>query len=68
METDIDRLILLFDSFSVNEQAEAIRRLNEYIQGNAPIKQRIVRESNQRNNVRKMNVGPTGSICPCCGK
>ena len=69
MEPDVDSLILLFDRLGDDQKNEAIDRLNEYIRGGLIVKQRIVKESGQRNVVKRMDVGPTSSgACVCCGK
>jgi hypothetical protein len=69
MEPDVDSFILIFDHFSDHQKGEAVRRLNEYLQGGQITKNRIVKESGQRNSVKKMDVGPTGIAgCVCCGK
>lgn len=69
MEPDVDSLILLFDRLGDDQKNEAIDRLNEYIRGGLIVKQRIVKESGQRNVIKRMDVGPTSSgACVCCGK
>lgn len=69
MQPDVDSLILIFDRLSNDQRSEAIRRLNQYIEGGQTTKDRIVRESGQRNAVKKMDVGPTGTAtCVCCGR
>ncbi len=69
MEPDVDSLILIFDRLSDSQKREAIRRLNEYLDGSPITKSRIVRESGQRNVVKRMDVGPTSSgTCVCCGR
>jgi hypothetical protein len=67
MEPEIDGLIRIFDSLSATQQAEAIRRLNTYIEASQETRQRIIRES-QPGEVRKVDVGPLGRICPYCGR
>lgn len=64
MQPDIDSLILIFNRLSEHQKNEAVQRLNEYIQGNQITKDRIVKESGQRNAVKKMDVGPT-SVAVC---
>lgn len=69
MEPDIDSFILLFHRFSYSQKNEAIRRLNEYIEGGEAAKGRIIKESEQRNSIKKMDVGPTSvASCVCCGR
>jgi hypothetical protein len=69
MELDADSLIVLFASLNYSQRLEAIDKINQYIASGEYEKQRIVRESSQRNAVKKMDLGPAGSSpCPLCGK
>lgn len=69
MEPDIDSFLLLYARFDYPQRTEAIRRLNEYIEGGQAVRDRIVRESERRNSIKKMDVGPTsGASCVCCGR
>lgn len=69
MEPDIDSFLLLYHRFTYAQRTEAINRLNEYIQGVQPVRDRIIKESERRNSVRKMDVGPTSvASCVCCGR
>jgi hypothetical protein len=69
MEPDIDSFLLLYARFDYSQRAEAIRRLNEYIEGGQAVRDRIVKESERRNSVKKMDVGPTSvASCVCCGR
>lgn len=53
MEPDVDSFLLLFNRFSYSQRTEAIRRLNEYIEGGQLTKDRIIKESGQRNTARE---------------
>ena len=68
MEPDSDSFILVFDELSEHEKREALRKLHEYLDGGPITRQRIVKESVQQRNVQKMDVGPTGGVCACCGR
>jgi hypothetical protein len=69
MEPDADSLVMLFARLDYSQRAEAIDKINQYIAAGEYEKQRIVRESSQRNAVKKMDLGPAGSSpCPLCGK
>jgi hypothetical protein len=56
---------LIFDRLSNDQKNEAIRRLNEYIEGGQTTKNRVVKESGQRNAVKKMDGTAT---CVCCDR
>jgi len=71
MQLDADSLLVLYDQLGASQQSEAIRLINDYERntGNYYEKRRIVRESAQRNSVKKMDLGPAGSgPCPLCGR
>ena len=71
MVLDADSLLVLFDRLSETQQSEAARLIREYVRsrGNPGEKYRIVRESSQRNEIRKMHLGPAGNPpCPLCGR
>lgn len=69
MEPDVDSLILLFHRSTYAQRTEAITRLNQYIEGGYVEKDRIIKESERRNSIKKMNVGPTSiATCVCCGR
>lgn len=74
MEPDIDSFLLVFSRFDYSQRTEAIRRLNEYINGGQEVRERIVEESRRRNverrnYIKRMDVGPTSvGLCECCGR
>jgi hypothetical protein len=71
MELDADSLLVLFDQLDATQQSEAVRLIHEYVsnRGNLYETRRIVRESSQRNSVKKMHLGPAGRPpCPMCGR
>jgi hypothetical protein len=68
MGPDSDSFILIFDGLGEYEKNEALRKLREYLDSGPIARERIVRESGQHRNVQKMDVGPTGGVCACCGR
>jgi hypothetical protein len=67
MSEEADGLIRVFDKLTPSQKAEAIERLNRYLDADQETKKQIVREA-ERNQVRKVDVGPVGRICPYCGR
>jgi hypothetical protein len=69
MELDADSLLMLFDQLDYDQQNEAVDKINAYLGGDESGRRRMIRESRQRNQVRKMHLGPTGRPpCPLCGR
>jgi hypothetical protein len=61
-------LIRVFDTLTPSQRSEAIRILNEYIEGDSSVRDRLVNES-RRHYIAKVDLGPlTGNVCPYCGR
>jgi hypothetical protein len=67
VDPEVAGLLRVFDSLSQSKQVEAVQRLNEYIEGSALERQRIIGES-QGNRIAKVDLGPVSSVCPYCGR
>jgi hypothetical protein len=68
MDAKVAGLIRVFDGMTPGEQREAIRRLNEYIDGGSTTKQRILNESDWERVAKRVDLGPVGRVCPYCGR
>lgn len=66
MDKEVEFVINGFMGLSNFQQKKVIRRINEY-QEKRSEDQRRLRE-NVRRSVTKMQTGPHGPSCPCCGR
>lgn len=66
MSESVDRVLNGFINLSPNERRQFIEKLNRYERGN-DFSKRTLRES-VRASVTKMQTGPHGGGCECCGR
>jgi hypothetical protein len=66
MDQDVAWVVRGYLNLDTAQRAEFVTKVNEYINGNQATKDRIVKES--RSPVIKMDMGPLGGICKCCGR
>jgi len=55
-----------FTELSATERSELVKAVNEFIEAD-PAKRVAINES-LGNTVSKMDLGPMGGTCPCCGR
>lgn len=67
MEPEIAGLIRIFDSMSTGQQEDAMGALNAYLNANQTTRDRMVGDRRPRE-IRKVDVGPVGAVCPYCGR
>ena len=66
MSDSVNRVLNGFLNLSQSERQEFIRKINEFQQGN-DFSRRTLRESVNAS-VTKMQTGPHGGGCECCGR
>ena len=66
MDTRVADVVRGYLNLNNTERSEFASTVNEYIHGNEQARDRIVREA--RGKVIKMDLGPVGSPCTCCGR
>ncbi len=66
MDRNVAWVVRGYLNLNDDQRAEFLDAINEYNRGNVATKDRINRES--RNRVTRMDMGPLGSACACCGR
>lgn len=69
MDRNVAAVIQGFVALTDAQGAEFVESVNEYINGAAPTKERIVREARRDfGAITKVDLGPVSQACPCCGR
>jgi hypothetical protein len=66
VDKDVARVLNGYANLTLAQRSDFIDVIKQYNRGNEYTRDSLVKEAYR--NVQKMDLGPTGGGCPCCGK